>query len=145
MFQASFVSSIMSLDQGYSEKDYVQVQVLPYHTISHHDNKNTQTNTYNSLSTITYLEPKLPAFFQNQSYSKPDPVLPAGYKQDPADLLFESLLDHKNNHANLFDNHADLCGYMHVSQSYAIVDSYRILEPHELPQSVQVLSDDTSA
>ncbi|XP_056324298.1 interleukin-6 receptor subunit beta [Danio aesculapii] len=152
MFQTSFMSSIMSLDQGYSEKDYVPVQVFPYHTISHHDNKNTQTNTSNSSSTITYLEPKLqktfPAFFPNQSYSIPDPILPAGYKQDPADLLFESLLDHQDNHANSCTDHADLCGYMHVSQSYApfvtIVDSYRILEPHELPQSVQVLSDDTN-
>ncbi|XP_073787490.1 interleukin-6 receptor subunit beta isoform X1 [Danio rerio] len=153
MFQTSSMSFIVSLDQGYSEKDFVPVQVFPYHTIIHHDNKNTQSNTYNISPEITYLEPKLqktfPTFFQNQSYSKSNPILPAEYKlEESTDLLFESLLDHQNNHAHLCSSHADLCGYMHVSQSYApfvtIVDPYRILEPHELPQSLQVLSDDTS-
>ncbi|KAK2900454.1 hypothetical protein Q8A67_008569 [Cirrhinus molitorella] len=149
------MSSIISVGQtstyqDYGEKDYVPVQVFAYHTLPH-DNNETETKIYNSTSAITYQDPKLtpaqafPTHFLNQSYTKPDQVIPAVREEDPQpssdDLLFDSLFSHKS-------NQADLCGYIHVSQSYApvimTVDAYRSLDLDECPHFLQVLPEDTS-
>ncbi|CAM4586954.1 unnamed protein product [Leuciscus chuanchicus] len=129
----STMSSIISIGQatsyqGYAEKDYDPIQVLSYHTVRHDDNEaETKTN-----GTATYLDPKpaptqaFPKHLLNQSYTKPDQVLPAGFTEDlepsSADLLFDSLFSCER-------NPVDLSGYIHVSQSYApfatTVDAYR--------------------
>ncbi|XP_016352793.1 interleukin-6 receptor subunit beta-like [Sinocyclocheilus anshuiensis] len=140
---SSTLSSIISLGQttiyqDCGEKDYVPVQVSTYHTP--HDSNEPEAKTYNSTSAITYLDPKLtpaqafPTHFLNQSYTKPDQVIPAGYKEDPQpssdDLWFDSLFTYKS-------SQADLCGYIHVSQSYTpvitTVDAYRTLDLDESP------------
>ncbi|XP_051769017.1 interleukin-6 receptor subunit beta isoform X1 [Ctenopharyngodon idella] len=146
----STMSSIISISQatsyqGYCEKDYVPVQVFTYHTVRHDENE-AETKT-----TGTYLDPK-PAPTQafsthllNQSYTKPDQAIPAGYKDDSqpssADLLFDSLFNYKR-------SQVDLSSYIHVSQSYApfvtTIDAYRTLELDECSHFLQVLPEDTS-
>ncbi|XP_016374762.1 interleukin-6 receptor subunit beta-like isoform X3 [Sinocyclocheilus rhinocerous] len=151
----STMNSIISMGQttiyqDYGEKDYVPVQVFTYHTVPQ-DSNETETKTYNSTSAVTHQDSKLtpaqafPTHFLNQSYTKPDQVTPAGYKEDPQpssdDLLFESLFTYNS-------NQADLCGYIYVSESYApvitTVDSYRTLDLNECPHFLQVLPEDTS-
>lgn len=144
------MSSIISISQatsyqGYCEKDYVPVQVFTYHTVRHDDNE------AESKTTGIYLDPK-PAPTQaflthllNQSYTKPDQVISAVYKEDSqpssADLLFDSLFNYKR-------SQVDLSGYIHVSQSYApfvtTIDEYRTLELDECSHFLQVLPEDTS-
>ncbi len=149
------MNSIISLGQtticqDYGEKDYVPVQVFTYHTVPH-DSNETETKTYNSTSAVTHQDSKLtpaqafPTHVLNHSYTKPEQVTPAGYKEDPQpssdDLLFESLFTYKR-------NQADLCGYIHMSLSYApvvtTVDAYRTLDLNECPHFLQVLPEDTS-
>ncbi|XP_058652473.1 interleukin-6 receptor subunit beta isoform X2 [Onychostoma macrolepis] len=136
--------------QDYGEKDYVPVQVFTYHTVPQ-DSNETETKTCSSTSAVTHQDSKrtpaqvFPTHFLNQSYNKPEQVTPAGYKEDPQpssdDLLFESLFTYKS-------NQADLCGYIHVSQSYApfipTEDAYRTLDLNECPHFLQVLPEDTS-
>ncbi|XP_052390244.1 interleukin-6 receptor subunit beta isoform X1 [Carassius gibelio] len=150
----STMSSILPVDwttiyQDYVEKDYVPVQVFTSHTP--HDSNEPEAKTYDSTSAITFLDPKLsPAqafhtHLLNQSYTKPDHVIPAGYKEDPQPssdhLLFDSLFSCKS-------NEADLCGYIHVSQTYTpvikTIDTYRTLDLNECPHFLQVLPKDTS-
>ncbi|XP_018941822.2 interleukin-6 receptor subunit beta-like isoform X3 [Cyprinus carpio] len=140
---SSTMSSIISVGQttiyqDCGEIDYVPVQVLTYHTP--HASNEPEAMTYNSTA-VTHQDSKLtpaqafPTHFLIQSYTKPDQVIPAGYKEDPQpssdDLLFESLFSCKS-------NQADLCGYIHVSQSYApvimTVNAYRTLDPEVLPE-----------
>lgn len=149
------MNSIISLGQiticqDYGEKDYVPVQVFTYHT-GPQDSNETETKTYNSTSAVTHQDSKLtpaqafPTHFLNHSYTKPEQVTPAGYKEDSQpssdDLLFESLFNDKR-------NQADLCGYIHMSLSYApvvtTVDAYRTLDLNECPHFLQVLPEDTS-
>ncbi|XP_050948180.1 interleukin-6 receptor subunit beta isoform X3 [Labeo rohita] len=149
------MSSIISVGQATiyqdcCEKDNVPVQVFTYHTVPH-DSNEPKTKTYNNTSATTYQDIKLtpaqafPTHFLNQSYTIPDQVIPAVYKDDPQpasdDLLFDSLFTHKG-------NQADLCGYIHVSQSYApvitTIDEYRTLNLDECPHFVQVLPENTS-
>ncbi|XP_067309435.1 interleukin-6 receptor subunit beta isoform X2 [Pseudorasbora parva] len=145
--RTSTLSSIISISQvtsyqSYGEKDYMPVEVFPYHTVRQEDNETSGT------STGTYLDPKpastqaSPTHLFNQSYTKPDQVIPAGYKEDsPADLLFDSLLSYKI-------NQVDLGSYVHVSQCnmpfVTTVDAYRTLELDECSHFLQVLPEDTS-
>ncbi|KAL0201526.1 hypothetical protein M9458_004713, partial [Cirrhinus mrigala] len=136
--------------QDYCDKDYVPVQVFTYQTVPH-DSNEIETKTYSSTSATTYQDTKFtpvqafPKHFLNQSYTMPDQVIPAVYEEEPQpgsdDFLFDSLFPHKR-------NQADLCGYIHVSQSYApvitMVDAYRTLNLDECPQFQQVLPEDTS-
>uniref|UniRef100_A0A8C1BUK5 Fibronectin type-III domain-containing protein n=1 Tax=Cyprinus carpio carpio TaxID=630221 RepID=A0A8C1BUK5_CYPCA len=152
----STMNSIISVGQtttyqDYGEKDYVPVQVFTYHTVPQ-DSNETETKTYNITSAVTHQDSKLtpaqafPTHFLNQSYTKPDQVTPVGYKEDPQPssdhLLFESLFTYKS-------KQADLCDYIHVSQSYApvitTVDAYRTLDLNECPLFLQVLPEDTSS
>ncbi|XP_043089451.1 interleukin-6 receptor subunit beta [Puntigrus tetrazona] len=138
----SSVNSIISAGQTtahqvYGEKDYTPVLVLA------HD---TETKTYNSPSAGAHRDPKhRPAqAFLNQSYTGPDQVTLAVYKEDPQlssdHLLFESLFTYKR-------NRADLCDYIHVSQSYVplitTADTYRTLDLSECSHFLQVLPEDT--
>lgn len=124
------MSSIISIGQAtsYAEKDYDPIQVLSYHTVRHEDNEaETKTN-----GTATFLDPKpaptqaFTTHFLNQSYTKPDQVIRAGFTEDlepsSADLLFDSLFSCER-------NPVDLSGYVRVSQSYVpfvtTVDAYR--------------------
>ncbi|KAK9980236.1 hypothetical protein ABG768_013614 [Culter alburnus] len=146
----STMSSIISISQatsyqGYCEKDYVPVQVFTYHTVRH------DCNEAETKTTGTYLDPKpaptqaFPTHLFNQSYTKPDQLIPAVYKEDSqpssADLLFDSLFNCKR-------SQVDLSSYIHVSQSYApfvtTVDAYRTLELDECSHFLQVLPEDTS-
>ncbi len=136
--------------QDYGEKDYVPVQVFAYHTVPQKSNE-TETKTYTSTSAVTHQDCELtaaqafPSRFLNQNYSKPEQVIPAGYKEDPQpssdDLLFKLLFSNKS-------NQADVCGYIHVSLSYApvvtTIDAYRTLELNECSNFLQVLPEDTS-
>ncbi|XP_077078521.1 interleukin-6 receptor subunit beta isoform X1 [Siphateles boraxobius] len=147
----STMSSIITIGQatscqGYAEKDYVPIQVLTYHTARRDDTEaETKTN-----GTGTYLDPKptpTPAFqthLFNQSYTKPDQVIPAGYTEDlepsSADLLFDSLFSCER-------NPVDLSSYIHVSQSYVpfvtSVAACRTPELDECSHFLQVLPEDT--
>ncbi|XP_052403833.1 interleukin-6 receptor subunit beta isoform X2 [Carassius gibelio] len=147
----SAMNSIISMGQttifqDYGEKDYVPVQVFTYHTVPQDSN---ETNI--STSAVTHQDSTLPAaqafptHLLNHSYTKPGQVTPAGYKEDPQPssdhLLFESFFTNKR-------NQADLCDYIHVSQSHepviTTIDEYRTLDLNECPHFRQVLPEDTS-
>ncbi|XP_039531358.1 interleukin-6 receptor subunit beta isoform X2 [Pimephales promelas] len=144
----STMSSIISIGQAtsyqdYAGKDYVPVQVLTYHTVPHDDNE-AETKTD---GTGTHLDPKpaptqaFPTHLLNQSYTKPDQVIPEDLKPSSADLLFDSLFSCER-------NPVDLDPYIHESLSYAPfvtpADANRTPERVECSHFQQVLPEDTN-
>ncbi|XP_057190374.1 interleukin-6 receptor subunit beta isoform X2 [Triplophysa rosa] len=145
-----FSTGQTSCNHGYDEKDNGPVQVLNFHPVQQiRVDIEAKANTYNCTSAKT---PKLrtdesthfQADLTNQSFTKPNQIMSAGYQDDylsPTDPFIDRVPSYQSDPTA----REDLCDYIHVSQCYMsvmMVDAYRTLNADECSHVLRGLPED---